>query len=81
MPRALSFKDSGFAIRLHCMVVSIWTCLVSFLFSLSLALDFSLVINVNSIADGMLAIYRAIKLFGNPNIFNQNVLLVMDGLN
>lgn len=42
---------------------------------------FSLVINVNSIADGMLAIYRAIKLFGNPNIFYQNVPLVMDELN
>lgn len=42
---------------------------------------FGLVINVNSIADGMLAIYRAIKLFGNPNIFYQNVLLVMDELN
>lgn len=40
-----------------------------------------MVINVNSIADGMLAIYRAIKLFGNPNIFYQNVLLVMDELN
>lgn len=35
---------------------------------------FSLVINVNSIADGMLAIYRAIKLFGNPNIFYKNVV-------
>ena len=36
---SLSFKDSGFAIGFPWRVASIWACLVSFLFSLSWALD------------------------------------------
>ena len=34
----LSFRDSGFAIRLRKSVASIWACLISFLFSFSWAL-------------------------------------------